>query len=254
MKKTLIWAACFAALAFTSCHKDPTPTPTPTPEPQTVTRLASWENHNATNVLAMDIFATYKWEKGTLMHECDSIVIPVMTTVSHLKMYYEGGNLVKKAEENGSWYNAFTYENGRIKTFLDVHDGDSVSWGEVTVYNVDGNVEEFFTYDKFGLKTKWNLTWADGDVVKEVKEILAPEDMIETVTTTYTYDNKPNAYTGFPLGSNIVDGGYRVASRMSKHNMISEGYTYNYNEKGFLTSIVAEKDSTFFNYIEQTLE
>ena len=30
--------------------------------------------------------------------------------------------------------------------------------------------------------------------------------------------------------------------------------TLNYNDNGFLTSIVAENDSTFYNYIEQTLE
>ena len=30
--------------------------------------------------------------------------------------------------------------------------------------------------------------------------------------------------------------------------------TLNYNDNGFLTSVVAENDSTFYNYIEQTLE
>ena len=80
-------------------------------------------------------------------------------------------------------------------------------------------------------------------------------DMAATHEVVYTYDDKANAYTGIPLAFAMPDGsGAQVARFLSKHNRIVDGYLYNYDENGLLTSVVAENDSTFFHYIEQTLE
>ena len=102
--------------------------------------------------------------------------------------------------------------------------------------------------------SRWTITWADGDAIEVKEEVLEPEELVATRVYTNTYDNSPCAYTGIPLAWAIKDGdGHAVARFMSKHNQIEEGYTYNYDENGLLISIVAENDSTVYNYIEQTL-
>ena len=254
MTKKLILAAFVAAFAFTSCHKDPTPTPDPTPEPQTVTRLSSEEHITATGMMTMNLFALYTWENGLLMRECDSLITPFISTVFHEKMSYENGNLVKIEEESGKWTYSFTYEDGLLKTYLNVTEGDSSAWGKVTAYTEDGLVKEIMDYNIF-TTTRWTLTWVDGDATEVKEEVLAPEDMIATYVYNFTYDDKPSAYTGTPLANVIPDGdGAKIAKRLSKHNQIEEGYTYDYNEKGYLISAVIENDTAFYHYIEQTIE
>ena len=66
MTKKLILAAFVAAMALTSCHKDPTPTPDP--EPQTVTRLAREVSTASSATLTIKTSADYIWqENGNLM-------------------------------------------------------------------------------------------------------------------------------------------------------------------------------------------
>ena len=250
MTKKILLAAFVAALAFTSCKKDPAPTP----EPQTVIRLASEENIFSSGMMTMTTYSNFVWENGILMREVDSIVLPMMTMVYHNQMSYENGNLMKIKEEDNKWQYSFTYEDGLLKTFLNVMEGDSTSWGKVTAYNADGNVEEVLSYDNFKT-TKWTLTWENGDAVKVVEDILEPAELVATNVYTFTYDDKTSAYTGISLANVIIDGnGTRVARCMSKHNMKEEGYTYEYNEKDMLISVVSEGDSTYFHYIEQTIE
>ena len=252
MTKKIILAAFVAAFAFTSCHKDPVPTPTP--EPQTITRLASEKMVKTMGMMTMNTTRAFTWENGILMHEDDTIVTPVVTTFYNNKMDYENGNLVKVTEESGKWQYTYTYENGRLKTFLNIMENDSTAWGEVTAYTEDGYVKEIMAYNDFKT-TRWSLIWVDGDATEIKEEILEPEESIATNVYTFTYDNKTNAYNGLPLAFAMPDGsGLMVARYMSKHNRIEEGYTYNYNEDGFLTSVVTENDSTFYNYIEQEVE
>ena len=80
MTKKLILAAFVAAMAFTSCHKDPTPTPTP--EPQTVTRLAKEYNIRSNMLNISKSSATYTWENGNLMHVCDTVSLGSYTNVT----------------------------------------------------------------------------------------------------------------------------------------------------------------------------
>lgn len=250
MTKKFLFVAFVAVLAFSACHKDPTPTP----EPQTVIRLASEENVFPSGIMTMNTNVHYVWENGVLMSETDSIILPIMTTVYHNQMSYENGNLTKIVEEDGKWQYTFTYDDGLLKTFLNIMEADSMCWGNVTAYNADGNVEEIMSYDQF--KTiKWTLTWENGDVVKVMEDILEPAEQAGTNVYTYTYDDKTSVYTGIPLAKAMLDGdGKAVAKYMSKHNRVEEGVTYEYDEKGMMTSAVSEEQSSFYHYIEQTIE
>jgi len=258
MKTTFKWmfaAILICGLTVSSCKKDPQPTPTPEPEPepQTVTRVASMNIKKNAGTLAMETKTHYSWENGVLKAECDTIDMGFISQTYKSNMIYENGLLVRVDEEEGRWTYLYTYEDGLMKSFLHLSEGDSSAWGQITAYTADGLVEKFMSYD-MGRTTSWTLTWENGDAVTVVENILAPEEVAGTHTYNYTYDDKPCVFTGFPLGNTIFDGnGSMVAQRMSKHNLIREDYTCTYNEKGYLISYVKENESIFYNYIEQTL-
>ncbi len=244
-------AAFVAAMALTSCHKDPTPTPDPA---QNVKRLAREEITTSSAALTMNSSADYIWlGNGNLKSVCDTIFLPTSAITTQENMVYEGGNIVKVEEESGKWSHHFTYENGLIVSFLNIHQGDTAIWGTAS-YNADGLMEEILCHA--GSKTtKWHLTWVDGDATQVVEEILAPEDMVGTHTYTYEYDDRPCVYTGFPMAYSIFDGdGVRVATRQSKHNLIKGGYNYYSQDNGLLISTASANDSTYYHYIEQTVE
>ena len=202
----------------------------------------------------MNSSADYIWENFNLMRVCDTINMAPVAITTQERMVYEGGNIVKVEEESGKWSHHFTYENGLIVSFLNIHQGDSAVWGTVS-YNAEGLVEEILCH-ALTKTTKWNLTWVDGDATQVVEEILAPEEMADTHIYTYEYDDKPCVYTGFPMAYSIFDGdGVRVATRQSKHNRIKEGYTYYYNtDNGLLISAAAENDSVSYHYIDLMME
>ena len=128
MTKKLILAAFVAAMALTSCHKDPTPTPDP--EPQNVKRLAREDITTSSAALTLNSSADYIWlENGNLKRVCDTIFMPMSAIITQEKMVYEGDNIVKVEEESGKWSHHFTYENGLIVSFLNIHQGDTAIWG-----------------------------------------------------------------------------------------------------------------------------
>lgn len=252
MTKKLILAAFVAAMALTSCHKDPTPTPDP--EPQTVTRLAREENTTSIAALTVNSSADYIWENGMLMRVCDTISMPTGALTIQEKMVYEGGNIVKIEEESGKWSRHFTYENGLIVSFLNINQGDTTVWGTAS-YNANGLVEDILCHSIIKT-TKWHLTWVDGDATEVVEEILEPEVMAGTHVYYYAYDDKPCVYDGFPMAYSVFEvDGTSVAMRQSKHNRIREGYTYYYNtDNGLLISAAAENDSVSYHYIDMLVE
>ena len=254
-------AILLCGLTIASCTKDPVPTPEPEPDPEpqpvTVTRLARETRKVNNGMMELATSSNYTWDNGILTCVYDTISMGVINQTYKHNLIYENGLLVKVDEENGKWNYSFTYEDGLMKTFLNLRQGDTTAWGDITSYTADGLMETCISYNvasQVTKKTRWTLTWENGDAIKAVEEILEPEELVETHTYTYTYDDKPNARTGYPLGYALFDGnGASVAYRLSKHNQIEEGYTYDYNENGYLTSVVKENDSTFYNYIEQTL-
>lgn len=251
MKKTLFLVAVFALLAIVSCNKNSTPEPAPQQQP--VTRIAAVIHKNNNIPQGMTLASTYRWENGKLVGECDSIVIPMTTTVYYNDYTCENGNVVKITEETGLWEYTFTYEDGRLTEFLNKMGNDTASWGKVISYTNDNQVETIMSYNEF-MTTKWTLVWENGDAIEVKEEIIAPAFMVSTYVDRYTYDDKTNAYTGTPLAYSIIDGnGNKVALRMSKHNQIEEGVNYEYNADGFLVSAVKPNDSTFYTYMEQVL-
>ena len=253
MKKKLFLAACIAAMALTGCKKDPKPEPTP--EPQTVSRLASVVIKNVMpNGMETEMSANYSWENGNLIQEQDSVITPMLTVVTTQKYVYENGNIVRIEEASGKWTHYFTYEDGLLKTFVDINNNDTLFSGEITSYNADGKVKEAI-YDLESTKSKYQLNWVDGDATQLTEYVIFPAEQADTLTSTIAYDGKPSVYTGFPLAF-VLGGGeaYFLAERLSKHNVLNESYTYNYDEKDRLVSKVKENDSTFYYYIEQTIE
>lgn len=69
---------------------------------------------------------------------------------------------------------------------------------------------------------------------------------------TFTYDNYPSAYTGYPVATGINDVDY-MAMHCSKHNQIGSDYTPTY-ENGRLVSLVKDdgSDKTYFTYDDGT--
>lgn len=246
-------AILISSLTMLSCKKQE-PTPEPEPVPETVVRLSS-EKSIKTSSTAMYAETTFNWENGILMQVDQSLNVPAlnMNQMFQNKMVYENGNIVRIDELNGKWQYIYTYEGGLLKSLINIYDNDTIAWSEVTAYTEDGHVKEIM--DDFGSsKHRYTLTWVDGDATEVIHETLEPEEIASTNVVNYTYDNNPNAYTAVPLAWAVRDGdGYVVSRFMSKHNQIHESYTYSYDENRYLTSYVKENDSTFYNYIEQTL-
>lgn len=262
MKNTFKWmfaAILLCGLTIASCTKDPEPTPEPdpTPEPQTVTRIASEKMTVTSGMMVMKTGAYYTWDNGVLTSVSDTIDMGFFTQAYKSNMFYEDGLLVRMDEENGRWQNNYTYEDGLMMTFLHLSDGDTTSWGTINSYTDDGLVKEYVSYEvtqSIRKKTIWTITWENGDAVEVVENVVEPEDLAATYTYNYTYDDKPCIFTGNPLGNAIQDGsGQMVARRQSKHNQIEEGNIYNYNEEGYVTSIIMESDTAYYEYVKQTL-
>lgn len=255
MTKKLLLAACVAAMALTGCKKDPQPEPTPTPEPQIVSCLASIVHKNVLpSGIETNMVSHFSWENFNLIQEQDSIITPMATLVTAQDFVYENGNVVRIEETNGNWTHYFTYDDGMLKTFVDINNNDTLFCGEITSYTSDGYVEEVI-YDLRTTKSKYNLTWVDGDATQLVEYVFFPVDQADTLTYSIAYDGKPSVYTGFPLafmlgGSNA----YFMLERLSKHNVLDQSYSYNYDEMSRLVSKVKENDSTFYYYIEQEVE
>ena len=141
-----------------------------------------------------------------------------------------------------------------LKTFVDIYRNDTLYFGEVTAYNANGNLEEVI-YNTSPKMNKYHLTWDNDNVTQLVNYIIQPAEEADTVTYNMAYDGKPSVNTGLPLSYILMgnDEGYFL-ERISKHNVFDASYTYNYDEKDRLISKVKENDSTFYYYIEQTME
>lgn len=103
------------------------------------------------------------------------------------------------------------------------------------------------------------FTWENGDLMRIYDTVITmPLGIQHFYQNNMVYENgnlMGVEEENIPWAWAIKDGdGTAVARFMSKHNQIEEGYTYNYDENSLLTSIVAENDSTFYQYIEQTVE
>lgn len=259
MTKKLFLAACIAVMALTGCKKDPQPEPTPepTPEPQTVSLLSSvvYKSVLSTGFEAKVMYCC-SWENGKLIQVVDSTFLPfgnAFVTVENL--IYENGKHVRTEETNGGWQHYFTYDDdGMLKTFVDINENDTLFSGEVIAFNADGKVEEVIYHSTYSTK-RYHFTWEDGDAVLLERYLTSADGTVDTLTDNIVYDGKTSAYTGMPLSASLIGNDVSfILDRISKHNVFDASYTYNYDEKDRLVSKVKENDSTFYYYIEQTIE
>lgn len=97
---------------------------------------------------------------------------------------------------------------------------------------------------------KYHYTWQDGDLVEAAIEYVTEDK--ETDTYTFTYDNYPSAYIGYPVALGVNDVTY-MAMHCSKHNLIEPGFTPTY-ENGRLVTLVKDNgtDNTYFTYDDGT--
>ena len=248
MTKKLFYAACIVAMALTGCKKDPQPEPTP--EPQTVSRIANYVVKTNSNGLTMTMSRHYTWENGVLVQTVDSLISSVMAPRVSVERYvYENGLLVKKEETSGKWQHYLTYEDGLLKTFVDINNNDTLYSGEILSYTANGEVEEMIIMDT--RIVKYHFTWENGDAVQMLKYVIAPAEVADTTVSNYTFDNKLCPFDGVPLGSELET--FFIIERQSKHNIIEPEYTYTYDDQNRLISKEKEGESITYQYIEQTI-
>ena len=84
----------------------------------------------------------YSSENGNLIQEQDSVITPMLTVVTRQNLVYENGNIVRTEEVSEKWTHYFTYEEGLLKTSVDINNNDTLFSEEITSYNADGKVEE----------------------------------------------------------------------------------------------------------------
>ena len=242
-------------MALTGCKKDPQPEPTPEPEPQTVSRIASYVVKTNPNGMPMTMTRNYTWENGVLVQTVDSIITSFMGPVVTAERYiYENGLLVKKEETSGKWQHHLTYEDGLLKTFVDINieHNDTLYSGEILSYTANDEVEDVIV-DLGEKKNKYHFTWENGDAVQVVKYVIYPEEEADTAVANYTFDNKHCPFIGIPLGAELSSDVSFIIERQSKHNFIDSEYTYTYDDQDRLVSKVKENDTTTYQYIEQTI-
>ena len=166
--------------------------------------------------------------------------------------YDERGLCTDMYSADGHFHHYYTYTpEGRIAKEVHIVDGDTASVTEVLAYDSDGNITETrYQVPNHSVIRKNHFTWQGGDLVKATTEYVS-EDR-ETDTYTFTYDNYPSAYTGYPLAIGINNVTY-MALHCSKHNEIDPGFTPTY-ENGRLVSLVKDggSDNTYFTYDDST--
>ena len=62
-------------------------------------------------------------------------------------------------------------------------------------------------------------------------------------------DNSPSVYTGMPIVQAIGDC-FELATRGSKHNKTSEGYTYVYDDDNRLVSASKDNITVRYTYVD----
>lgn len=228
MIKRIFFSIFVVAFFLTSCGEDPEPTP----EPDTIAYLSSVvkvSNPSLTTASSTGIHVT--WEDERITMEVDSVVTPIVSYVKTSKYVYEGDNLVRFEDLDGTVQWEFTYDaNNRLETFMNFYRDDTLMWGSVTNYTADNQLKTFVQNTKTITDT-CDVTWENGDIVRIVDKRYVQSSQTtyeETIITGYVYDDKPNAYTDIPFVRGI-ENTFDLALMASKHNMIQVGHDYTYD-------------------------
>ncbi len=250
MKKSILLAGVVLAVILTlsSCKKS-----------NQVVRLSGFETELSSNGTLLSRMAQeIVWYRGEMRNLLDTVTSyvgnPSGTTITTIEdLIYEGHNVTTCFDRAGKWKIFYTYENDRLQSFVDYQQGDTLYYGNIIGYDANGNVAEYVLHS--GNRTyKYQYTWENGDAVKMIQYTLSPAEAIDTAVYTFAYDNKPSCYTGFPLAKSVEDG-YKVALYQSKHNLVDDAYTYEYDGDKLITK--TKKDGslvTRFSYILQDVD
>ena len=171
------------------------------------------------------IMTTYYWDNNVLKKavteeepELNGSALVTATTFN-----YENGllkeNIIRLTYEGVSVNvtSTFSYENGRIFQFVyseSVY--DTIMVIDNFEFDTDGNITKMVNHEEYG-NYETLLTWQNGNVVTFTEG---------SQTYNYTYDNKPNIYTDFPMWKFGKD---QFPLYSSKHNIINTNdYDYTY--------------------------
>lgn len=113
---------------------------------------------------------------------------------------------------------SFIYENDRISKYIVTNYSDTTAVFDSFEFDSNGNITKMrYKYYEFKDEEEYLLTWGNGNVVTITEG---------NHTYNYTYDDKPNIYTGFPLWKFGKD---QFPLYSSKHNIINtDVYEYTY--------------------------
>ena len=133
---------------------------------------------------------------------------------------------------------SFIYENDRISKYIVTNYSDTTAVFDSFEFDSDGSITKMrYKYYEFKYEEEYLLTWENGDVVTITEG---------NHTYNYTYDDKPNIYTGFPLWKFGKD---QLPLYSSKHNLINtDDYDYTYiGDK--MVSKVRKSDGAETHYV-----
>ncbi len=250
--KVVMCLSALVLMTFSSCS-DSDDDPASQPEPADMVRLVSHTNETISGPLTVTSQLSNVWENGRLIRQTQTITsMGISTEVVEIFTYNERGLCTEMYDRDGHFHHYYSYTpDGRIAKDVHIIDGDTAAVTEVLAYDSDGNVAETrYHVPASSITRKSRLTWQDGDLVKATTEYVS-EDR-ETDTYTFTYDNYPSAYTGYPVAIGISNVTF-MALHCSKHNEIDSGFTPSY-ENGRLVSLVKDDgtDNTYFTYDDGT--
>jgi len=246
---------CLSALVlmtFSACS-DNDDNPADQPEPVDMVRLVSLQSETISGPLTMTTQGGNVWENGRLIRQTSTATtMGISVKLDEMLTYNERGLCTEMYDTDGQFHHYYTYTpDGRIAKEVHIIGENTSSVTEVLAYDANGNIAEtIYKVPGSSVTCKNRLTWQDGDLVKASIEYVS--EGRETDTYTFTYDNYPSAYTGYPVALGINNITY-MAMHCSKHNLIEPGYTPTY-DNGRLVSLVKDDgtDNTYFTYDDGT--
>lgn len=236
MTKRIVLFACVVALVFSSCTR----------ENYKKVRLASMSIESVVvGGLTVNTTSDFLWEKNQLTAISESMNGNPMSFEVYV---YDGKNVVEVYEQSGKWHKYFTYQKGKLESFYETDaEGNTIISGKVLAFTKKGEIQEMF-YDNGYQKHHYFFTWENGDLVSA--QDTRTDETGEVVTNyAYTYDNSPSVYTGMPIVQAIGDC-FELATRGSKHNKTSEGYTYAYDDDNRLVSASKDNITVRYTYVD----
>ncbi len=223
-----------SVLLFTACKKE---------DPTAKIFLKKIVIEATAGGMTQTIASEYTWKNDLLVSEQNTISVLGIPIISTKHYEYEGNNVVHtyKVLSNGDttlhWY--FTYENGRLKTYT-----NETTHGVITGYNSNGEITGFEDISSSRIN-KYEFEWKDGDLVKATINTTYANGTSTDSVYSYTYDNKPSAYSNMPIVLALNDAG-TMAMHASKHNLLNDSSKIEYKNDRLVKRILLEDKVSYY--------